>query len=177
MKKTNFTALKALKNDVIEVAMTYKNLEEFERKTALSRDCYSSYYCSMVNDRQEIFSVMNQTEAMDEDTENSCVFAICLLYEDGDGDVIFECDEDDVYKVSEIICSWIEEAQERKEKFTHELEVMKDFYSWHPKYLKKTTSITWTEWKDYNEIPQYLTINQMLKRCKNLKIASIGMDE
>ena len=176
MKKKTMNELMKLKETFIDTFDEW-NTTDIENVNCLSHDGYASYYHTVVMDigdsahiKPQLFSVMNLTEANDEDTDNGCIFGIGLWDPDGEGDIVFECSEDEIKEACNIICSWIEdyvEEIERQKNIVHAFNLYKPFERYKEDY-------TWSEFKHDYDLPKSWTIAAFKKEAKRATIKLIG---
>lgn len=178
MKKKTKNELMKLKEAFIDTFDEF-NTTDIEIKTYLSRDCYATYFntvemhnadAPLYNGECHLFDVTNLTEGCDEDTDNGCIFGIGLWDPNGDGDVVFECSEDEIEEACDIICNWIEEHVEeieRQKNIVHAFNLYKPFERYKEDY-------TWSEFKRDYDLPSSWTIAAFKKEAKRATIKLIG---
>ena len=182
MKKKTMNELMKLKKDFIETFDEW-NTTDIEIKTYLSRDCYATYFntvemhdvdAPLYNGEGRLFDVMNMTEANDEDTDNGCIFGIGLWDPNGDGDVVFECSEDEIEEACNIVCGWIEErVEEINEEIERQKNIVEAYNSYTP-FERYKEDYTWSEFKDEFDLPKSWTIATFKKEAKRATIKLIG---
>jgi len=176
MKKKTMNELMQLKETFIDTFDEY-NTTDIEIINYLSNDGYASYYHTVVmrigdaaHIQPHLFSVMNMTEANEEDTDNGCIFGIALWEHDGDGDIVFECTEDEIEEACNIICGWIED-------YVKEIERQKnivDAYNAYKPFERYKVYYTWKEFKEDYDLPKSWTIAAFKKEAKRATIKLIG---
>lgn len=176
MKKKTKNELMKLKEAFIDTFDEF-NTTDIHVMKCYSRDCYATYYNTITMDigdpahiQPQLFDVMNLTEADDEDTDNGCIFGIGLWDPNGDGDIVFECSEDEIEEACDIICSWIEEHVEeieRQKNIVHAFNLYKPFERYKEDY-------TWSEFKHDYDLPSSWTIAAFKKEAKRATIKLIG---
>ena len=178
MKKKTMNELMKLKETFIDVFDEF-NTTDIEIKTYLSRDCYSTYYKTvemhnadspLYNGEMTLFDVTNITEANEEDTDNGCIFGIALWEPDGDGDIVFECSEDEIKEACNIICGWIEEYVEKVERQKN----IVDAYNAYKPFDRFKEDYTWKEFKEDYDLPKSWSIAAFKREAKRAAIKLIG---
>lgn len=176
MQKKTKNELMKLKEAFIDTFDEF-NTTDIQIVNYLSRDCYATYFHTVEMDigdpahiKPHLFDVMNITEANGEDTDNGCIFAIGLWDPDGEGDVVFECSEDEIEEACDIICSWIEEYVEEIER---QKNIVEAFNSYKP-FERFKEDYTWSEFKDEFDLPKSWSIAAFKKEAKRATIKLIG---
>ena len=117
-----------------------------------------------------LFEVTNITEANEEDIDNGCIFGIALLEPDGDGDIVFECSEDEIKEACNIICGWIEECVEEVERQKN----IVDAYNAYKPFDRFKEDYTWKDFKEHYYLPKSWSIAAFKREAKRATIKLIG---
>ena len=93
---------------------------------------------------------------------------------DGDGDVIFECFEDEIKEVSCTICDWIEEHVEEELEEIERNKNIVDAYNSYTPFERFKEDYTWSEFKEEYDLPKSWSIAAFKKEAKRATIKLIG---
>ena len=99
---------------------------------------------------------------------------IGLWSPDGDGDIIFECYEDEIKEVCSTICGWIEEHVEEELDEIERNKNIVDAYSSYTPFERFKEDYTWKEFKEEYDLPSSWTIAAFKKEAKRATIKLIG---